>query len=211
MADSDHVGEQVVADPTYMADIRFFFRPMDVDHMAAKGLDLGTYHGVKRNALLILGETAPPEGDMPPDAAGKWSMARWQTFHRWIANGCPQGAATPQPGDGAGAPAARVRKDVAALDDAEVATLKKAFTGLMARDPSHPDSYFAIAGQHGLPTLWCVHHEDRFNPWHRVYLRQFEDALRSVDGCADVTIPYCSRRSRATRSRRTRARTPRSR
>jgi hypothetical protein len=105
MAENDDAGEQVVAAPTYMADIRFFFRPQDVAHMGAKGLDLGTYHGVKRNALLILGETAPPNGDMPPDSAGKWSMERWQTFHQWIANGCPQGSAAPQALDGA--PAAR--------------------------------------------------------------------------------------------------------
>jgi tyrosinase len=191
MAENDDAGEQVVAAPTYMADIRLFFRPMDVAHMGAKGLDLGTSDGAKRNALLILGQTAPPNGDMPPDAAGKWSMERWQTFHNWIRNGCPQGSAVPQPLDGAPAAApARVRKNIMSLGANEIAALKKAFLGLMGRDPSLPDSYFALAGQHGLPTLWCVHHEDRFNPWHRVYLKQFEDALRSVEGCEDVTIPY---------------------
>ena len=51
--------DQVVASPTYMADIRFFFRPEDVDHMGAKGIDLGTYDGVERNALAIFAHTAP--------------------------------------------------------------------------------------------------------------------------------------------------------
>src|SRR3954464_1613573 len=64
--------EQVVTSPTYMADIRFFFRPDDIDHMASKGIDLGTYEGVKKNALTIYAHTAPPAGDMPPDVAGKW-------------------------------------------------------------------------------------------------------------------------------------------
>jgi hypothetical protein len=35
-----------------------------------------------------------------------------------------------------------------------------------------------------------MHHEPRFNPWHRAYLKVFEDALRSVPGCEDVTMPY---------------------
>ncbi|KDN87313.1 tyrosinase family protein [Kitasatospora cheerisanensis] len=60
----------------------------------------------------------------------------------------------------------------------------------MARDANAPDSYFALAGQHGLPQSWCLHHEDRFNPWHRQYLLNFENALRSVPGCEAVTLPY---------------------
>ncbi|MFD0345336.1 hypothetical protein ACFQ0M_03105 [Kitasatospora aburaviensis] len=37
--------EQVVAAPTYMADIRFFFRPQDVEHGRQGGIELGTYEG----------------------------------------------------------------------------------------------------------------------------------------------------------------------
>ena len=77
MAD-DGVADQVVASPTYMADIRFFFRPVDVDHMGAKGIDLGTYDDVKKNALAVFAHTAPPNADMPPDAPGKWSAERSQ-------------------------------------------------------------------------------------------------------------------------------------
>ena len=36
MADNA-VPDQVVTSPTYMADIRFFFRPEDVDHMRREG------------------------------------------------------------------------------------------------------------------------------------------------------------------------------
>src|SRR5205085_12042538 len=74
--------DQVVASPTYMADIRFFFRTEDIDHMGAKGIDLSTYDGVKRNALAVFTHTAPPNGDMPPDAAGKWSAERSQKSPR---------------------------------------------------------------------------------------------------------------------------------
>lgn len=192
MTESD-VTYQVVASPTYMADIRFFFRPVDVDHMGAKGIELGTYEGVKRNALAIFTHTAPPNADMPPDSAGKWSGAQSQTFKNWIINGYPLGSAAPQAPEAsltAGAPAGRERKNVASLSAQEIQTLQTAFTGLMQRDPSDASSYFALAGLHGLPTSWCLHHEERFDPWHRVYLKLFEDALRSVPGCQDMTLPY---------------------
>lgn len=189
MAANDATGG-VVASPTYMADIRFFFRPVDVEHMGAMGIELGTYEGVKKSALAIYAHTAPPDPDMPPDAAGQWSADWSQTFKNWIVNGCPLGSATPQPGSGAAVPADRVRKNIASLSAGEIETLKTAFTGLMGRDPKDPTSYFALAGLHGMPHSWCLHHEDRFNPWHRVYLEQFEDQLRSIPGCENLTLPY---------------------
>ncbi|MFJ9150803.1 tyrosinase family protein [Streptomyces sp. NPDC102270] len=182
--------DQVVAAPTYLADIRFFFRPEDVEHMAAMGIDLGSYDGVKRNALAIYAQTSPPNSHMPPDAEGKWSAERSQTFRNWVLNGFPLGTVTPDEPPPIVTPPTRIRKDVTTLSDAEFELLKTAFTGVMARDPGAPDSYFAIAGQHGLPEKWCLHHENRYNPWHRQYLRIFEDALRSVPGCEEVTLPY---------------------
>jgi tyrosinase len=189
MADNA-VPDQVVAAPTYMADIRFFFRTEDVDHMAAKGIDLGTYDGVKRNALAVFTHTAPPNPGMPPDPAGQWSAARSQTFKNWIINGYPLGTATPPSPVSPSTTPGRLRKNVANLSAQEIQTLGTAFSGLMQRDPGDANSYFALAGYHGLPQAWCLHHEDRFNPWHRAYLKLFEDALRSVPGCQDVTLPY---------------------
>jgi tyrosinase len=188
MAETD-VADQVVVSPTYMVDIRFFFRPEDAEHMGAKGVELGTYDGVKRNALAIYAHTAPPNADMPPDAAGKWTAAQSQTFKNWIVNGYPLGSATP-PAPENGVPAGRLRKNVESLSSQEIEALKTAFAGLMERDPSDANGYFALAGIHGLPQRWCLHHEDRYNPWHRVYLKRFEDALRFVPGCEDVTMPY---------------------
>ncbi len=181
--------EEVVAAPTYMKDIRHFFRPEDVQHMAVLSIELGTYVGVRHNALNIYEVTAPPNATMPPDAAGKWSVAKSQTFRNWINSGYPLGSVTTQPLEALGL-APRVRKNVTKLAPAEIDKLKTAFTEVMNRDPSKADSYFAVAGVHGLPAMYCLHHVDLYNPWHRAYLRYFEDALRSVPGCEDVTLPY---------------------
>jgi tyrosinase len=181
-----------VPNPTYMGDIRHFFRPMDVSHMASKSIQLGTYDGVRSHAVMIYFETLGPDPMMPPDTAGQWDADKSETFKNWMRNGYPLGTAT-APADttpsAPGAPA-RVRKDVTALDDHELGALAAAFEGLMARDWTADDGYFALAGIHGLPNQYCLHHEDPFNPWHRVFLQEFEDALRAVPGCADVTLPY---------------------
>jgi tyrosinase len=179
-----------------MADIRNFFTADDVTHMGAKGYDLATYDGVKSNASDIYDQTKA--GNMPPGQA--WSADRVQTFSNWMTSGYPLGSST-TPGVGPASPAndattIRVRKNLARLSDEEIATLKTAFAGLMDREPSEPGSYFALAGIHWLPGGWdgvkgrCKHHVNGYNPWHRALLKVFEDALRSVPGCEDVTLPY---------------------
>ena len=183
-----------VQNPTYMADIRQFFTDYDIAHMGPKGIDLSSYDGVKANAPTIYIHTRQPDGDMPPDPYPKWTADMSQTFLNWIMAGYPMGAAVPATGmmlrAAASAPG-RLRKNVNSLDSDEIAALTTAFRGLMAIDPSNSGSYCALASIHGLPApTYCLHHEPRFNPWHRDYLRVFEDALRSVPGCADVTLPY---------------------
>lgn len=185
--------ETVVDNPTYMGDIRNFFEQVDIDHMAAKGIDLGTYAGVKRNALAIFAHTSPPTADMPPEEDRKWSAARSQTFRNWIMTGYPVGTAVPKEPTtnlAAAVVAGRVRKNINSLSQPEIDALKTAFKGIMAKPPSDPNSYYSIASIHGLPQSYCLHHEDRYNPWHRVYLKLFEDALRSIPGCENVTLPY---------------------
>ncbi|MEY2926214.1 MAG: hypothetical protein RL367_691 [Pseudomonadota bacterium] len=185
--------DPVIDSPTYMGNIRYFFSVDDIDHMGKKGIDLGSYNGVKAHAVQIY--SAVVAGQMPPKPAIPWSANRSQTFLNWMKAGYPMGQA---PAAGVVAfqatqPGARVRKDVANLTDAEAQLLTKAFQGLMdldVSDPENPNGYFALAGLHGLPKLFCQHHNDPFNPWHRIYLKMFEDALRSVDGCGDVTLPY---------------------
>lgn len=80
--------------------------------------------------------------------------------------------------------------------------LVRAFRGIQGLDPSNNDSFFTIAGYHGEPfrgkgkidkDYWggyCNHTNILFPVWHRAYLLRLEDALRTVAGCQDVTLPF---------------------
>jgi tyrosinase len=194
MTANDNNDDPVVADPTYMANIRSFFTADDISHMGMKSIDLSTYEGVKSVATAIYTHTAPPNANMPPAPYPKWSANRSQTFRNWILQGCPQGAVSAPAVElmaAADVPGTRLRKNVASLGDDEINLLKKAFKALMDRAPTDQNSYFALAGIHGLPMpVYCRHHENTYNPWHRAYLKVFEDQLRTVEGCEDVTLPY---------------------
>jgi hypothetical protein len=196
---TDADNDPLVEHPTWFGQVRNFFTPDDIAHMAAKGIDLSTYSGVVANAVSIYGQTQ--SGSMPPDGYPQWSANRVQSFLNWITDDYTVGV-PPPPTEvpriltAATATPERIRKDLMSLDETEVAALKTAFTGVMARDPSQADSYFAIAGVHWFPAIdqnplfHCLHHENRFLPWHRLHLMRFEDALRSVPGCESVTLPY---------------------
>ena len=184
------MADSVIENPTYLRDVRHFFDPVDLDHMGRLGIDLSTYEAVKNRATSVYFQTKPPNASMPPDAARKWSVERSETFAKWIRNGFPLGEPTPQPPT-TDNKCGRVRKDASALDQDEIEMLGRAFQEIMGRDPDDPAGYFALAGTHWFPAPnECLHHEDRYNPWHRVYVTRFEDALRSVPGCESVTLPY---------------------
>ncbi|MFM5894625.1 MAG: tyrosinase family protein [Novosphingobium sp.] len=184
--------DPIIDAPTYLGNIRYFFAAIDIDHMQQKGIDLGSYDGVKQHAVQIYSATS--QGEMPPGAGRQWSANRCQTFLNWIVADYPMGT-PPQAMNLAAdltevAVAGRLRKDAAGLSQQEIDSLAVAFQGLMDRDPDDPNGYFAIAQIHGMPLRFCQHHNDPYNPWHRVYLKMFEDALRSIPGCAEVTLPY---------------------
>ena len=180
--------EQVIEHPTYMEHIRHFFEDVDLQHMSELGIDLSTYDKLKQRALRVFLQTRPPTAAMPPEPDRKWSQERSTTFLNWINDGHPFGQAVPQqPQVGE---VGRVRKDVRDLPAEERDTLARAFQGLMAREPDDPTSYFVLAGIHWYPSIHCQHHVDNYNPWHRRYMLEFEDALRTVEGCEEVTLPY---------------------
>lgn len=183
--------DPVVENPTYLGNIRYFFEGEDIDHMQQKGIDLGSYAGVKAHAVQIYSAVTPP-AFMPPNPARQWSANRCQTFLNWIGNKYPMGTPAPTSlGAEAFAEApSRIRKNAANLTSDEVQLLAKAFSGVMAKAVDDQQGYFFIAGLHGLPGGYCQHHNDPFNPWHRIYLKQFEDALRAIPGCGAVTLPY---------------------
>ncbi|SHM58081.1 tyrosinase [Chitinophaga jiangningensis] len=80
--------------------------------------------------------------------------------------------------------------------------LMLAWKGIKELPPDHPNSFFNIGGLHGEPFRdkgatdgdywggWCNHNNILFPTWHRVYLLNLENALRSIPGCEDVTLPY---------------------
>lgn len=106
-----------------------------------------------------------------------------------------------------GAP--RVRKDINTLSQAELDLLIKAFAGIQANEPDleklddpNPKDFFTIAGFHGMPFRgagynnpqwwggYCNHGNVLFPTWHRTYLLCLENALRSVEGCENVSMAY---------------------
>jgi len=187
---------QPVSNPTWYGDIRNMFNQTDIDHMKAQGLDLTSYDEVKNSAGGIYGQVAA--GNMPPGTP--WTQDQVNTFLNWMTNGYPKGSASSsKTSDSARmarvssvSKATRIRKDINDLNETELSNLKTAFTAIMAKDTNDPNSYFVQAGYHWLPTgnLFCQHHVPGYNPWHRAYLVGFENALRSVPGCENVTLPY---------------------
>ncbi len=65
------MADSIIQDPTYLADIRHFFDPVDLDHMARIGVDLSTYESLKVRATSVYLQTKPPNASMPPEATRK--------------------------------------------------------------------------------------------------------------------------------------------
>jgi tyrosinase len=80
--------------------------------------------------------------------------------------------------------------------------LMRAWKGIKALPPQDPRSFFVLGGYHGEPfrgagwgsSAWwggyCNHGNILFPTWHRVYLLFLENALRTIPGCQDVTLPF---------------------
>ncbi len=159
--------------------------------MRSLGLELGIYESVKQNADSIYSQVAQkkmPIGKKP------WDDEKIETFLNWMIHGFQRGVPTIGRTENKlkRSKAVRVRKDLLQLSEPELEDLIKAFEGIMALDINDPNSYFIQAGYHWYPgpDLLCQHHVNKYNPWHRAYLLGFEDALRSVEGCENVTLPY---------------------
>jgi tyrosinase len=80
--------------------------------------------------------------------------------------------------------------------------LMRAWKGIKELGPDDPNSFFMIGGYHGEPfrgpgatdsSYWggyCNHGNVLFPTWHRAYMMRLENALRTIPGCEDVTLPY---------------------
>lgn len=134
-------------------------------------------------------------------------------IERWIADGCPGdqlytprdasrgpsklalGLAEHEPVDNVNAARAgrneiRMRKNIEAYSDDELAALRKAFEILQKRD--EPPNGYMDATSYG---YWarihgssCQHGWEQFLTWHRAYLYEFEKLLQ--DAVPGVTLPY---------------------
>jgi tyrosinase len=95
-----------------------------------------------------------------------------------------------------------VQADYEAGNKTELESLWRAWKGIKDLPPDDPNSFFIIGGYHGEPfrgagwgtsAYWggyCNHGNVLFPTWHRAYLVRLEDALRSIPGCSDVTLPF---------------------
>jgi tyrosinase len=89
-----------------------------------------------------------------------------------------------------------VRKNINNVRSDELMSFRTAMGKFMAIRDNR--GYNRIAGFHGAPDWWCWHHEGNFRnavlrarlflPWHRAYLKYFEDHLRDHD--VSVSQPW---------------------
>jgi tyrosinase len=89
--------------------------------------------------------------------------------------------------------------------------LMRAWRGIKALPPDDDNSFFKIGGYHGEPfrgagwgnaSYWggyCNHGNVLFPTWHRAYLVRLEEALRSIPGCEDVTLPFWDETSQSSK------------
>ncbi|GEM46709.1 tyrosinase family protein [Deinococcus cellulosilyticus] len=95
-----------------------------------------------------------------------------------------------------------LQNDYQAGNKTELENLMRAWRGIQALPADDQKSFFVLGGYHGEPfrgagwgnaAYWggyCNHGNVLFPTWHRVYLLKLEDALRSIPGCQDVTLPF---------------------
>lgn len=79
------------------------------------------------------------------------------------------------------------RKSISLLSAGELQALRNALTTAFGFGDRRGYRYHASI--HGLPDEgYCEHRNDRFLPWHRAYLYEFEQALQDID--ESVTLPW---------------------
>merc|ERR1719201_1411718 len=60
----------------------------------------------------------------------------------------------------------------------------------MALPHDNTNSFSSLASYHGISKRVCYHSHELFLNWHRKYVLKFENALRTIEGCEDVSLPY---------------------
>lgn len=95
-----------------------------------------------------------------------------------------------------------IQRDYDNGNKTELENLMRAWRGIKALDHDALNSFFTLGGYHGEPFAgpgatngqwwggYCQHGTVLFPSWHRAYLYRLEEALRSIPGCQDVTLPF---------------------
>lgn len=187
-----------VENPNWQDNIQYFFRQSDIGCMKPYHLHLDHYTFVRDHVNQILNRVKGKDGDRMPMGGPIWADARINTLNNWKKTGAPdaplvrsrispESMTVPQ--------VSRIRKNITD-SDLDTALVAKAFQGLMNRPsagqnaPPETISYTDLAAFHGNPWGYCSHHSSSYNSWHRLYNIKFEDAMRTVRGCEEVTLPY---------------------
>ncbi|MEM7086030.1 MAG: tyrosinase family protein [Bacteroidota bacterium] len=188
----------IIAEPVWDNEVQYFFDEQDYNCMmhANNGkriIDLQSYSQVSGLSAKIYYYVYY---QFMPMGKTKWNQNKVFSFRNWLTHGCPkdkealevfkenQAAIAADPG-------LRQRKNINDVQGVEKENLLKAFQGIMDLDNDDPNSFYQLGGIHWYPgNTYCEHHIHPFLAWHRAYILQFENALRSIPGCEDVTLPY---------------------
>jgi len=182
----------IIAEPVWDNEVQYFFDAQDLSCMNW-ALDLGDYTQVSNLSAKIYYYVYYQI--MPKDKA-KWNQNKLFSFRNWLTHGCPKDQAALEEFKKKQASIAedsslRQRKNINDIQGLEKENLIKAFQGLMDLDNNDPNSFYQLGGIHWYPgPTYCEHHIHPFLAWHRAYILQFENALRTIPGCEDVTLPY---------------------
>jgi hypothetical protein len=182
----------IIAEPVWDNEVQYFFDAQDRGCMNW-ALDLADYTQVSDLSAKIYYYVYYQI--MPKDKT-KWNQNKLFSFRNWLTHGCPKDQAALDEFKKKQAAIAedtslRQRKNINDLQEVEKENLIKAFQGIMDLDNNDPNSFYQLGGIHWYPApTYCEHHVHPFLAWHRAYILQFENALRTIPGCEDVTLPY---------------------
>ena len=189
----------IIAEPIWDDEVQYFFDAQDQKCMNSVGtgggrvIDLASYSQVSGLSAKIYYYVYYK---IMPMGKTKWNSNKAFSFRNWLTHGCPKDKAELEAFKQKQTAIAedtslRQRKNVNDITKQEQDLLIKAFQGIMDLPNDHPNSYYQLGGIHWYPgETYCEHHIHPFLSWHRAYLLQFENALRSIPGCETVTVPY---------------------
>ena len=187
----------IIAEPVWDNEVQYFFDAQDQACMKNVGgeriIDLESFSQVSGLSAKIYYYVYYK---IMPMGKTKWNQNKAFSFRNWLTHGCPKDQVALDVFKKNQAAIAedtslRQRKNINDLQGVEKDNLIKAFQGIMNLDNKDPKSFYQLGGIHWYPgNTYCEHHIHPFLAWHRAYILQFENALRSIPECENVTLPY---------------------